>query len=113
MNYCVKKGTSILIEGSTNPIEIITQNATSRGFVESEIEIITEEEYQVRKANEPVPPEREIKRLKTELAETDYKIIKCYEYQLAGQELPYDIQELHTERQALRDQINELELALS
>lgn len=51
----------------------------------------------------------EIYRLKDELADTDYKIIKCSEYQLAGQVLPYDIAELHTTRQALRDRINELE----
>lgn len=53
--------------------------------------------------------EREIYRLKDELADTDYKIIKCSEYQLAGQVLPYDITELHATRQALRDRINELE----
>jgi len=51
----------------------------------------------------------EIDYLKEKLAETDYRIIKCYEYQLAGLELPYDVQELHTERQAIRDRINLLE----
>lgn len=51
----------------------------------------------------------EIDYLKEKLAETDYRIIKCYEYQLAGLELPYDIQQLHTERQAMRDRINALE----
>lgn len=50
-----------------------------------------------------------IEELKSKLTDTDYKIIKCSEYQLAGKELPYDIVELHTERQALRDEINELE----
>ena len=29
--------------------------------------------------------------LKTQLAETDYKIIKCMEYTLTGLVLPYDI----------------------
>lgn len=52
---------------------------------------------------------QQIQELKYQLAETDYKIIKCYEYNLAGLDLPYDIEELHTERQALRDKINELE----
>ena len=47
--------------------------------------------------------------LKAELAETDYKIIKCYEYQLSGLELPYNIAELHAERQAIRDRINAIE----
>jgi hypothetical protein len=42
----------------------------------------------------------------------DYKIIKCSEYQLAGKELPYDITELHAERQALRDEINKLEKSM-
>lgn len=50
----------------------------------------------------------EIDYLKEKLAETDYKIIKSYEYQLAQLELPYDIMELHSERQVLRDKINEV-----
>lgn len=49
--------------------------------------------------------------LKELLAETDYKIIKSYEYQLVGLELPYDVAALHAERQAIRDQINALEEA--
>ena len=47
--------------------------------------------------------------LKSQLESTDYKIIKCSEAQLVGEELPYDIVALHAERQALRDKINELE----
>ncbi len=47
--------------------------------------------------------------LKEQLSNTDYKVTKCYEYSLVGIELPYDIEALHSERQALRDQINELE----
>lgn len=62
----------------------------------------------------PAPTEDEIKKrrveqLKEELNTTDYKIIKCSEYQLAGIELPYDIATLHAQRQAIRDEINELE----
>lgn len=53
--------------------------------------------------------QEEIASLKAELESTDYKIIKCSEAQLVGEELPYDIVALHTERQALRDRINELE----
>ena len=60
-----------------------------------------------------MPAERQIADLKVQLTETDYKIIKCSEYQLAGQELPYNIQALHTDRQVLRNRINELETALS
>lgn len=54
-----------------------------------------------------MPPD--VAALKAALSETDYRIIKCMEYQLAGLEAPYDIAALHAERQAIRDQINELE----
>lgn len=50
-----------------------------------------------------------IKELQSELNESDYKIIKCNEYKLAGLELPYDIEKLHKQRQVLRDEINKLQ----
>ena len=55
----------------------------------------------------------EIAELKSQLASTDYKIIKCSEAQLVGDELPYNVAELHTERQALRDRINQLEASIA
>ena len=51
----------------------------------------------------------EIERLKSELQESDYKVIKCAEAMTVGAEMPYNVTELHKERQALRDKINELE----
>ena len=51
----------------------------------------------------------EIVTLKKQLGETDYQIIKSSEYQLLGLEDPYNLDELHAERQALRYRINELE----
>ena len=53
-----------------------------------------------------------IEELKQQLADTDYKIIKCYEYQMAGKELPYDIVELSEERDKIRELINEIEVRL-
>jgi len=47
--------------------------------------------------------------LKAILDSTDYKILKCYEYQLVNKEPPYDIEALHISREATREQINELE----
>lgn len=73
------------------------------------VEDMTQKE--IDELNKPTA-EQEIASLKSELEQTDYKIIKCSEYQLANLELPYDIQILHIERQALRDRINELELTL-
>lgn len=51
----------------------------------------------------------EIERLKSELQESDYKVIKCAEAICLNAELPYNMTELHKERQTLRDKINELE----
>lgn len=55
----------------------------------------------------------EIERLKSELQESDYKVIKCAEAMVVGAEMPYDVASLHTVRQELRDKINELEKAMS
>ena len=49
------------------------------------------------------------KKIKNELKDGDYKVIKCYEASLTKQEMPYNIQELHSQRQLLRQKINELE----
>lgn len=51
----------------------------------------------------------DIESLKSELQESDYKVIKCAEAMAVGSEMPYDVASLHKERQALRDKINELE----
>lgn len=60
-----------------------------------------------------IPKSSEIERLKSELQESDYKVIKCAEAICLNEELPYNMTELHNERQALRDKINELENAMS
>jgi hypothetical protein len=57
----------------------------------------------------------EIKRIKKELADTDYIIIKSYEAELLGEEQPYDkeyIKEVATNRAEMRNQINQLEAIL-
>lgn len=54
----------------------------------------------------------EIDAIKAELSETDYQVIKCYEASLVGEELPYDIKALHTERDLKRAKINTLETNL-
>ena len=51
----------------------------------------------------------ENERMKSELQESDYKVIKCAEAMAIGAYMPYDVESLHKERQALRDKINELE----
>lgn len=72
--------------------------------------VFDESKYQeILNAEAEEEKQAKIKELQSELNESDYKIIKCNEYELAGLELPYDIEELHKQRQALRDEINKLQ----
>ena len=73
--------------------------------------IVFSNDGSVKPAPQPYEPtaEDKIRELKTLLASTDYQIIKCSECQLLGQDMPYDVAELHEKRQAIRDAINALE----
>lgn len=51
--------------------------------------------------------------LKEELSETDYQVIKCAECTALNYEMPYDIEALHKNRQAIRDKINEFETKIT
>lgn len=42
----------------------------------------------------------------------DWKIIKCYEAKLQGYDMPYDLDELMEQRQAVRNEINTLQAEL-
>ena len=55
----------------------------------------------------------QIEDLKEQIAASDYKVIKTYEYALLGEQTEYDMEAVHAERQALRDQINSLETQLA
>jgi len=65
--------------------------------------------YEYKKIFDTQKYKKEINDLKQQLSDSDYKVSKCYEASLLGEQMPYDIQVLHTERQAARDRINELE----
>ena len=70
----------------------------------------TEEELAAQKRFEQIQQlEFEISNLKNQLTSSDYKIIKGYEYSLVDKDSEYDMDELHKERQMLRDNINKLE----
>ena len=66
-------------------------------------------EYTVEDCGVEMSSAEKITELKAQLSATDYKVIKCSECQLLGMEMPYNVSELHAERQAIRDQINQLE----
>lgn len=43
----------------------------------------------------------------------DWKIVKTLKYQLTGQKIPYDMGKLNSDRQKVRDRINEIEAELN
>lgn len=64
-------------------------------------------------SNDPVKIASKISALKSELDESDYKVMKCYEAAIAkSDEMPYNPDELIESRQAKRDEINRLEALL-
>lgn len=85
----------------------------ARQYNESGEYVVVEMEYQQPTAEE-LRDRRymEIERLKSELQASDYKVIKCAEAICLNAELPYNMTELHKERQAFRDKINEFEKQL-
>lgn len=53
--------------------------------------------------------QQDVAKLQEELKASDYKILKMYEYSLAGKLQPYNISVVHNERQTIRDKINTLQ----
>ena len=93
----------VLIKNGTQTICPTEDMVIADGWVEIKPTIPTEEELQEQSKD------KEIHLLKSYLADTDYKIIKCIEAYLCGEELPYDIHKLHSERDEYRKQINTLQ----
>lgn len=89
-----------IIREDATPIDNVTKWAWDNSDYEEVLMYIPNREKTV---------EEQIAELKAKLSATDYKVIKCSECQLLGQEMPYDVAELHAERQAIRDEINALE----
>lgn len=84
---------------------IIIEDGLERDATEEELEMI--EEYE-NAEKELMQKNEELADLERILSESDYKIIKSYENSLIGKELEYDIEQLHIERQNMRDKINEV-----
>lgn len=95
-------GKKIVVDGRVilNPTKEQLQEAGWREVVPP---TLTEEEIAQHQR------EQRIWELKDQLAQGDYKIIKCAEAQLTGEPMPYDIEALVAERNQWRKEINELE----
>lgn len=77
-------------------------------------EVVTREatEEELAELNKPIPKEVEIEQIRKALYDTDYKWGKWLEQTALGLPLEYTIEEIHAEKQALRDRLNELEESL-
>ena len=84
---------------------IIIEDGLERDATEEELKMIEEHENAEK---ELMQKNEELADLERILSESDYKIIKSYENSLIGKELEYDIEQLHIERQNMRDKINEV-----
>lgn len=51
---------------------------------------------------------KKIEDMKLSLSNTDYKVTKCYESTMLGEELPYDLIQLASERTLIRAEINRI-----
>ena len=76
-------------------------------------ELTEEEKAELARQQQISQVTAQIDDLKNRIAASDYKVIKTYEYTLLGEQTEYDMEAVHAERQALRDQINVLETQLA
>jgi len=77
------------------------------------VELTDTEKAQIEKQSKISTLQSQISSLQLELSSTDYIITKLYEYSLSNTvTTEYDINTLHTTRQALRDQIETLRAQL-
>lgn len=83
----------------------------STGVVDGKLVELGKSQEQLQ-YEQSVQLQQEMECLKANLAEDDYKIIKCYEAQIVGSTMPYNIHELITKRDDYRKRINEIEQTL-
>ena len=104
VRHCKPLSKIVLVNGEWQTINPTEEMVIADGWVKEEpiIEEISEEEIARNNAAD------EIEELKNSLTASDYKIIKCMEAYLCGEDLPYDINLLHAERNLQRQKINEL-----
>lgn len=108
--------TKVVDAGEETEVKTMTEEILTpviMGWNEANEEIAKKEahngEYTIVDDGVEIPTTEKIAELKKRLAATDYKVIKCAECQLLGEAMPYDVEALHAERQAIRDEINRLE----
>ncbi|MBR4856011.1 MAG: hypothetical protein IKU94_05235 [Bacteroidaceae bacterium] len=109
-NQIVLHGTRTIKDKDGNDKEIKTQ------IINPKEEMLFADGWEIYEPSQPEESEEKLEhraeQARADLADSDYKVIKCMEAYLCGEPLPYDIAELHKERDAQRLTINELEEGL-
>lgn len=105
IKHCKPLSKIVIISNDMQIFNPTEEMVIKDGWVKETSEIIelSEEEHEINEKNS------EIIDLKDNLCSSDYKIIKCMEAFLCNEELPYNINDLHIERNNLRAKINNLE----
>lgn len=98
------------IEKEGPELDFILKNSGYLKFENNKF-ILDEESY--NKTNIKSNNQTKIKILKSQLSDSDYKIIKCYEAFMRKLPLQYNLEELCIQRDLLRSQINQLEEELN
>lgn len=98
------------IEKEGSELDFILKNSGYLKFENNNF-ILDEESY--NKTNIISNNQSKIKILKSQLSDSDYKIIKCYEAFMRQLPLPYNLEELCAQRDLLRSEINQLEEELN
>jgi hypothetical protein len=93
---------------------IIIDNEVAKNYHIEELGYIeySKDSLEVKKLLGISEKNKKIQELKKELIETDYKVIKCYEASMRQLPLPYNLEELAAQRDAWREEINQLEQEL-
>ena len=104
VKHCKPLSKIVIIKDGFQTFNPTEEMVLEDGWIEH-IETVSEISEEEHIHNESI---NEINELKELLSSTDYKIIKCMEAFLCGEELPYDINELHNLREEYRNKINNL-----
>jgi hypothetical protein len=97
--YLIKDGDLICVSNHE-----IAQSYINDGYVE-----YSKETLQVKAIKNKLFAIKKIEELKELLNNSDYKVMKCYEAFMRQQTLPYNLEQLSTQRDAWRAEINQLE----
>lgn len=105
--YVYKKESDLIFILTKDKNDVYTEDSNTE-IVNREL--TEEEKEEMERQSKILNIKCQIESLKSQLNNTDYIFIKCYEASLVGEEIEeYDLDTIHSNRQNLREQINALE----